>query len=125
MVCPHGLSEVECIHCRMQTGVKPPMQLVHPAPTELPMAIPTRNALEQPKNIQHSDLFSERSTLSNMPIRLTRNFDLHQSSTNTVPSLFQQRMDVLTARHQAEKAKVSINPEVPIVDLKKRFLQVE
>ena len=37
MLCLHGLPEESCPHCAAQMRIRPPIRLVQPMPTELPL----------------------------------------------------------------------------------------
>jgi predicted outer membrane protein len=119
MLCAHGLMENECPHCRMMVGMKPKIQLVKVGPKELPIPMRVKDDLQKAKDLQYDDLYSNNMLSRHMPQRLTRNFNLSQSLSNSSPSLFQERIAKITEKHQ--NRELELNEMTDIIDLKAKF----
>ena len=123
MICSHGFSEETCPHCRMQIGIKPPIQLVKSPVKELPIPVPNEDNLINRKDLQYHKLHQSNNLISNMPQRLTRNFNLGNSVRKSNPSLFQQRMNQLNSKHDPKNLLSCIKIEESIIDIGQKFVE--
>lgn len=123
MNCEHGFLMETCPHCRMQIGVKPKIQLVKPAAREIPMPVPSKDGIHVPSDLQFDAMYKKTKSISHMPQRLARNFDVGISLSSNGPSLFQERSQQLSAKYDPKGLHQDPNSELSIIDLRRKFTQ--
>lgn len=124
MFCEHGLTRETCPYCIQQTRIKPPTQLVHPAPTELPMNLPVVNDFNKHKTQPENELFKVNSPITNIPLTLSRKLNLNQDFFSSNSTIFHKDLQKLQERQGYSKESKEINPNVNIFDLKKKFTKI-
>ncbi len=73
MLCLHGLPEESCPHCAAQMRIRPPIRLVQPMPTELPLDTVYASKKDNSSEVRN-DFVQANKPLSNllkMPKRQT------------------------------------------------------
>ena len=107
----------------MQIGVKPKIQLVKPAAREIPMPVPSKDGIHVPSDLQFDAMYKKTKSISHMPQRLARNFDVGISLSSNGPSLFQERSQQLSAKYDPKGLHQDPNSELSIIDLRRKFTQ--
>jgi hypothetical protein len=119
MPCIHGqFLDDACPICLQEKRIKPAVLLREPTPTELPIKLPPESFTEE-KNIKQSEFITRNQPFTSMPQMPVRSFNLRDRFFAPEDSLLNQRLKAL---EQNEKFN-AINSDVPLVDLKKKFLQ--
>lgn len=90
MFCEHGFIQENCPYCQVQSGIKPLIRLVKPAPRELSPSMPKEEHLLSRNMNFTKPLFESRENIHSIPPKLVRNFDLRNSVFNGKQSQFHQ-----------------------------------
>ncbi|WP_457558056.1 hypothetical protein [Candidatus Harpocratesius sp.] len=121
--CIHGLPIENCPHCVKNTGIKPPIQLIHPAPREIPMPVPYKEKYLSRIDLNRNPLFKMKSSINREISPLSRKFSLDISYESINESIFLKRKNKLEEKYKiSREAEELINPKSnSLIDLKKKF----
>ncbi|MCF2142000.1 MAG: hypothetical protein K9W44_18265 [Candidatus Lokiarchaeota archaeon] len=119
----HGLPIENCPHCAKNMGIKPPTQLIHPAPREIPMPVPYKEYYLSRIDLNRNPLFTMNPSINREISPLSRKFSLDIPHESINESLFIQRKNKLEEKYKTSReAEELIQPNSnSLIDLKKKF----
>lgn len=123
MFCEHGFIQENCPHCRNQTGIKPLIRLVKPAPREIPMPVPRKEQFMNRNNDSMNPLYEPQENIRSLPNIPVRNFNLRQSAFNEPQSLFHQKRMELHNQKDIDKNLHNKEIKMKLEDIESKFTE--
>ncbi|MHA1775917.1 MAG: hypothetical protein ACTSWC_04030 [Promethearchaeota archaeon] len=119
--CIHGYPIENCPHCLKTIGIKPPIQLVKPAPREIPMPISHKEKLLNSNKITPTPLFKGSTSIMREIKPIPRQFHLESTQIHENESLFLQRKKLLEEKYKIGSESENLFQPEQLIDLKKKF----
>lgn len=116
MICPHGLSEEMCLHCQVQMRQRSPLNFRLSTIGNIEIPIPEKFGSDFKKML--TDGMIEPTKNISPPI-LNREMDLRRKFFQPSNTMLESRLKSI----DNEEIIAQLNPEVPLFDIKKKFLQ--
>ena len=122
--CEHGLYQQNCPVCRRASGIKPPTQLVKPAPRKIPVPIAREKQFLQKKHESLDEsIFKPNQLITPVPDKPNRIYDLRKKLEGTKDTLFDLRKNKLASKYDVDKTLHNNEVKTDIEDIKGSFLK--
>jgi hypothetical protein len=102
-------------------GIKPPTQLVKPAPKEIPMPVPRKAQFLNRKSINPDNPLFKSKKFPHGIHQISREFDLNKKVGQSKFSLFHQKRQEIMSRHDPDSELYEKDVKMDLVDVKEKF----
>ena len=123
MFCEHGFISESCPHCHTQTGIKPLIRLVKPAPREIPVPVPRKEQFLNRNSESMDQLHEPHENIRSIPQKPGRNFNLRESTFKPRNSLFHNKRVELQGQKNTDQVLHNSDIKLKIENIEDQFFE--